>query len=130
MPIPHREWKSPYDGIPESDRARLNIGVSPDDMELLRSSVPVHGFFSLAIQTFIHDIATYVRTNDLSYGNRDQIINYVRQRADSRFTEETTTRDERSGTEGVHEDPSSSPDLRANVQQAHKGGRKGRKQAK
>ena len=97
-------WKSPYDNLPKDRRFHLSVDVDIEDHRLLKATTVSHGALSLVIQTFYHDLAEYVRANNLTYVDADAFLNYLRQRADSRFAPAISSRDERGAESGVRQD--------------------------
>ncbi len=103
----HYNWKSPYGDLSDEVAHKLTIRVDETDHRLLKSVTITHGTITLILQTFYHDLAEYVRTNNLSYLDSDAFLDYVRKRADSRFAGDTASRDGRESAAGIHDDPPS-----------------------
>ena len=102
-------WQSPYEDLPKDRRFAVNFDVDVLDHRLIKSVACTHGSITKFLQTIYHDVAEYARANDLSVVDSDTFINYLRQRADSRFAANSHGGPGRVGSSGVHQDPPHSP---------------------
>jgi len=123
--MPKLPWPQPPDD--GSPRHRLNVDVSIRDHNTIRVVIPDYGFISLAIQTFHHDLAEYIRSHGYTYADYDTVIAYIRNRADSRAAGDSSQRAERSPATGVHPNSPSTPDLQSSHAETAKNRQRGEK---
>jgi len=124
-------WTSPYKDLPKDRRFNLCADVDINDHRLIKSVACSHGSITLFIQTLYHDIAEYARANNLTVIDSDAFINYLRQRADSRFAATASARDGRDRVAGLCQNSSSGSNQPPAVPETTKTGQRGkRKQTK
>lgn len=114
-------WESPYKLHDKSDIITLTVDVSRRDNATIKSVAAEYGTITRFFQTIFHDLAEYVRTNNLTYLDSDAFIHYLRQRADSRLAPPAGARNESGRTAGVHKDPATRADKPSGVLPAPKG---------
>lgn len=122
-------WPTPYKDLPPEKKCRTNVDYSDDDRTRILTVVPDHGFLSFIVQNALYSTAQYIRDNNLTYEHRQQVIDFVCQRTNSRLAETTANGHVTGRTAELRGSTTNSANEQSDVRQTSQSGRKGQRPA-